>query len=131
VCHLTRVKSRLILASFPAIRAAGRRQSSCGDQTLQLAERKPPSIVEATHLRKGRFLMKVKFALAVVIAALAAPVAAPAQGIIGGGQQGIATGQQIAGPIGAVVGGAVGGVVGGVTGVVNGVANVVGIPQRL
>jgi hypothetical protein len=122
----------------PCRAASGRRirkPSIVVDQTLRLVERKPPSIVEATHLRKGRLLMKVKFVLAVIIAALAAPVAAHAQGIIGGSQEGVATGQQIAGPIGAVVGGVVGGVVGrvvgDVTGVVSGVANVVGVPQRL
>jgi hypothetical protein len=71
--------------------------------------------------------MKVKFTLVVVIAALAAPVAAHAQGIIGGGQEGIAVGQQVAGPIGAVVGAVVGGAVGGVVG---GVKGVIGIPQQ-
>jgi hypothetical protein len=71
--------------------------------------------------------MKVKFALAVVIAAFAAPVATHAQGIIGGSQQGVAMGQQVFGPIGAVVGGVVGGAVGGVVG---GIRGVIGIPQR-
>jgi hypothetical protein len=74
--------------------------------------------------------MKVKFALAVVIAALAAPVAANAQGIIGGSRIGVVVGQQAFGPIGAmagaVVGGAIGGVVGGAVGAVNGA---IGIPQ--
>jgi hypothetical protein len=72
-------------------------------------------------------LMKVKFAVAVVIAAFAAPVAAHAQGIIGGGKEGVAKGQQAAGPLGAVVGGIVGGIVGGVVG---GVKGVIGIPQE-
>ena len=71
--------------------------------------------------------MKVKFAMAVVIVALAAPVTAHAQGIIGGGKEGVATGRRVAGPIGAVVGGVVGGAVGGVVG---GIRGVIGIPQR-
>jgi hypothetical protein len=71
--------------------------------------------------------MKVKFAMAGIIAALATPVTAHAQGVIGGAKQGAAIGQRAAGPVGTVVGGAVGIVVGGVVG---GVKGVIGIPQE-
>jgi uncharacterized membrane protein len=71
--------------------------------------------------------MRVKLAVAIVVAALSVPVAVQAQGIIGGGKQGAAMGNRAAGPVGAVVGGVIGGVVGGVVG---GVKGVIGIPEH-
>jgi hypothetical protein len=75
--------------------------------------------------------MKLKFALAGVIVALAAPIPTHAQGIVGGSQVGVVAGQQVFGPIGAVAGGVVGGAVGGVVGgVVGAVQGVIGVPLR-
>ena len=64
----------------------------------------------------------------ILAGALALPLCAQAQGIIGGAQQGIAVGNNVAGfpgaAVGAVVGGVFGGVVGGVVGVTRGVLGV-------